>query len=87
MITNWDNQGLWESFTNTELGETVHHPVFLEVKEHDKRLKQIEDTKKVFWNLARQILDNSGSETQSIERLWKFTREALIDIDRILNQK
>lgn len=70
---------------NDWLAEFWHHPVFSEITEHEQRLKQIEDTKQAFWNIAKQILNNSWSEAQAVERLGKFTKATLIDIQRILD--
>ena len=74
-----------QELINEWLADFWHHPVFKEISEHEQRLKQIEDTKQVFWNIAKQILENSWSEAQAEERLWKFTKATLIDIQRILN--
>lgn len=74
-----------QELTNSWMAELWHHPVFKEITEHEARLKQIEQTKEVFWNIARQILENSWSEVQSHERLGKFTKATLIDIQRILD--
>ena len=68
---------------NSWMAEFWHHPVFAEITEHEARLKQIEQTKQVFWNIARQILENSDAQAE--ERLWKFTKATLIDIQRILD--
>ena len=74
-----------QELINEWLADFWHHPVFKEISEHEQRLKQIEETKEVFWNIAKQILENSWSEAQAEERLWKFTKATLIDIQRILN--
>ena len=85
MITsNEQHEPTQEELINSWMAEFWHHPVFREITEHEARLKQIEQTKEVFWNIAKQILENAWSDAQAEERLWKFAKATLIDIERIL---
>ena len=84
MITsNEQHDPTHEELINEWVAEFWHHPVFREISEHEQRLKQIEQTKEVFWNIAKQILENSDAQAE--ERLWKFAKATLIDIQRILD--
>ena len=84
MITsNEQHEPTEQELINAWMAEFWHHPVFKEITEHEQRLKQIEQTKEVFWNIAKQMLENSDAQAE--ERLGKFTKATLVDIQRILD--
>ena len=81
ITTHEQHEPTEQELINSWMAEFWHHPVF-KISEHEARLKQIEQTKEVFWNIAKQMLENS--DVQAEERLWKFAKATLIDIERIL---
>ena len=83
MITSHEkHEPTEQELINSWMAEFWHHPVFREISEHEARLKQIEQTKAEFWEKAMQMLENSDAQAE--ERLGKFAKATLIDIERIL---
>lgn len=73
-----------QELINSGLADYQH--ILPTIQEHETKLKQIEEIKKVFWNKAKQVLENSGSEVQATERLGNLTKATLIDINLIFNK-